>query len=88
MTLILLKYKSKLFDYSIRERTETTTDGGIEVVSAESVRLAAVLAALMEEQSTTTSNKRKGMFKTGQVHVDWLLVQARLTIDFLVLFLI
>ncbi|XP_028160989.1 N6-adenosine-methyltransferase subunit METTL3 [Ostrinia nubilalis] len=43
---------------TIRERTETTTDGGIEVVSAESVRLAAVLAALMEEQST--SHKRKG----------------------------
>ncbi|KAJ0171507.1 hypothetical protein K1T71_013057 [Dendrolimus kikuchii] len=43
---------------TIRERTESTTDALIEVVSAESVRLAAVLAALMEEQSP--SNKRKG----------------------------
>lgn len=43
---------------TIRERTENTTDAMIEVVSAESVRLAAVLAALMEEQSP--SNKRKG----------------------------
>ncbi|XP_047520301.1 N6-adenosine-methyltransferase subunit METTL3 isoform X1 [Pieris napi] len=42
----------------IKERTETTTDAGIEVVSAESVRLAAVLAALMEEQNNTC--KRKG----------------------------
>ena len=45
--------------YSITERTESTTDATIEVVSAESVRLAAVLAALMEEQSTST--KRKGI---------------------------
>ncbi|XP_045455810.1 N6-adenosine-methyltransferase subunit METTL3 [Melitaea cinxia] len=43
---------------TIKERTESTTDASIEVVSAESVRLAAVLAALMEEQSSTT--KRKG----------------------------
>ncbi|CAH0717870.1 unnamed protein product, partial [Brenthis ino] len=43
---------------TIKERTESTTDASIEVVNAESVRLAAVLAALMEEQSTTT--KRKG----------------------------
>ncbi|CAH2097727.1 unnamed protein product [Euphydryas editha] len=43
---------------TIKERTESTTDASIEVVSAESVRLAAVLAALMEEQSST--NKRKG----------------------------
>ncbi|XP_063387822.1 N6-adenosine-methyltransferase MT-A70-like protein [Cydia fagiglandana] len=41
---------------TIRERPEGSTDVGIEVVSAESVRLAAVLAALMEENS----NKRKG----------------------------
>ncbi|CAG9792669.1 unnamed protein product [Diatraea saccharalis] len=45
---------------TIQERTESTTDGGIEVVSAESVRLAAVLAALMEEQSVDCSSKRKG----------------------------
>ncbi|CAH0403013.1 unnamed protein product [Chilo suppressalis] len=43
---------------TIGEKAENTTDGCIEVVSAESVRLAAVLAALMEEQSTIT--KRKG----------------------------
>ncbi|XP_053618049.1 N6-adenosine-methyltransferase subunit METTL3 [Plodia interpunctella] len=43
---------------TITERSESTTDGDIEVVSAESVRLAAVLAALMEEQSATS--KRKG----------------------------
>ncbi|CAK1543451.1 unnamed protein product [Leptosia nina] len=43
---------------TIKERTEATTDAGIEVVSAESVRLAAVLAALMEEQSN--GGKRKG----------------------------
>ncbi|XP_026728190.1 N6-adenosine-methyltransferase catalytic subunit-like isoform X1 [Trichoplusia ni] len=43
---------------TIKERTESTTDASIEVESAESVRLAAVLAALMEEQST--GNKRKG----------------------------
>ncbi|XP_050356115.1 N6-adenosine-methyltransferase subunit METTL3 isoform X2 [Nymphalis io] len=43
---------------TIKERTESTTDASIEVESAESVRLAAVLAALMEEQSSTT--KRKG----------------------------
>ncbi|XP_045505363.1 N6-adenosine-methyltransferase MT-A70-like protein [Colias croceus] len=43
---------------TIKERTESTTDASIEVVSAESVRLAAVLAALMEEQNNT--NKRKG----------------------------
>ncbi|CAG9570716.1 unnamed protein product [Danaus chrysippus] len=43
---------------TIKERTENTTDASIEVVSAESVRLAAVLAALMEEQSSTV--KRKG----------------------------
>ncbi|XP_022119130.2 N6-adenosine-methyltransferase subunit METTL3 [Pieris rapae] len=42
----------------IKERTDTTTDADIEVVSAESVRLAAVLAALMEEQNNTC--KRKG----------------------------
>ncbi|XP_052742796.1 N6-adenosine-methyltransferase subunit METTL3 [Bicyclus anynana] len=42
----------------IKERTESTTDASIEVVSAESVRLAAVLAALMEEQSAPA--KRKG----------------------------
>ncbi|XP_059055710.1 N6-adenosine-methyltransferase catalytic subunit [Achroia grisella] len=42
----------------IKERSESTLDGDIEVVSAECVRLAAVLAALMEEQSATT--KRKG----------------------------
>ncbi|XP_049879979.1 N6-adenosine-methyltransferase subunit METTL3 isoform X2 [Pectinophora gossypiella] len=44
---------------TIRERTETTTDQSIEVVSAESVRLAAVLAALIEEQASPTL-KRKG----------------------------
>lgn len=44
--------------FSIKERTETTTDADIEVVSAESVRLAAVLTALMEEQNNTS--KRKG----------------------------
>ncbi|CAH0596967.1 unnamed protein product [Chrysodeixis includens] len=43
---------------TIKERTESTTDASIEVVSAESVRLAAVLAALMEEQNS--GNKRKG----------------------------
>ncbi|XP_061380657.1 N6-adenosine-methyltransferase catalytic subunit isoform X2 [Danaus plexippus] len=43
---------------TIKERTENTTDASIEVVNAESVRLAAVLAALMEEQSSTV--KRKG----------------------------
>ncbi|CAH2231911.1 N6-adenosine-methyltransferase subunit METTL3 [Pararge aegeria] len=42
----------------IKERTESTTDASIEVVSAESVRLGAVLAALMEEQCAPT--KRKG----------------------------
>ncbi|XP_026750524.2 N6-adenosine-methyltransferase subunit METTL3 [Galleria mellonella] len=42
----------------IKERSEGTSDGDIEVVSAECVRLAAVLAALIEEQSTTS--KRKG----------------------------
>ncbi|XP_037874102.1 N6-adenosine-methyltransferase catalytic subunit [Bombyx mori] len=45
---------------TIREKTEVTTDADVEVVSAESGRLAAVLAALMEEETTTTSNKRKG----------------------------
>lgn len=44
--------------HRIKERTESTTDASIEVVSAESVRLAAVLAALIEEQSAPT--KRKG----------------------------
>ncbi|KAL4716488.1 hypothetical protein ACJJTC_015916 [Scirpophaga incertulas] len=43
---------------TIRERTELTTDAGIEVVSAESIRLGAVLAAVLEEQAT--SAKRKG----------------------------
>lgn len=51
--------------YSIKERTENTTDATIEVVNAESVRLTAVLAALIEEQATpaatTTASKRKGM---------------------------
>ncbi|KAI8432773.1 hypothetical protein MSG28_013732 [Choristoneura fumiferana] len=42
---------------TIRERPEGAADVGIEVVSAESVRLGAVLAALIEEQSTP---KRKG----------------------------
>ncbi|KAM3961418.1 LOW QUALITY PROTEIN: methyltransferase like 3 [Aphomia sociella] len=42
----------------IKERSESTSDGDIEVVSAECVRLAAVLAALIEEQST--ASKRKG----------------------------
>lgn len=47
---------------TIKERTENTTDASIEVVSAESVRLAAVLAALMEEQTSSdkTTQKRKG----------------------------
>ncbi|XP_028032854.1 N6-adenosine-methyltransferase catalytic subunit isoform X1 [Bombyx mandarina] len=45
---------------TIREKMEVTTDADVEVVSAESGRLAAVLAALMEEETTTTSNKRKG----------------------------
>ncbi|KAH9640168.1 hypothetical protein HF086_007367 [Spodoptera exigua] len=49
---------------TIKERTESTTDASIEVVSAESVRLAAVLAALMEEQSN--GNKRKGDNKTEE----------------------
>ncbi|VVC98936.1 unnamed protein product [Leptidea sinapis] len=44
---------------NIKERTESTTDANIEVVSAESVRLAAVLAALMEEQSNGSNAKRK-----------------------------
>ncbi|XP_026332810.1 N6-adenosine-methyltransferase MT-A70-like protein [Hyposmocoma kahamanoa] len=44
---------------TIKERTEITPE--IEVVGAESVRLAAVLAALIEEQSTTKAIvKRKG----------------------------
>ncbi|XP_034826507.1 N6-adenosine-methyltransferase MT-A70-like protein [Maniola hyperantus] len=43
----------------IKERTESTTDASIEVVSAECVRLAAVLAALMEEQSAP-AKRRKG----------------------------
>ncbi|XP_041974294.1 N6-adenosine-methyltransferase catalytic subunit [Aricia agestis] len=46
---------------NIKERTESTTDASIEVVSAESVRLAAVLAAIMEEQTNTSNtSKRKG----------------------------
>uniref|UniRef100_A0A2A4KAR4 mRNA m(6)A methyltransferase n=1 Tax=Heliothis virescens TaxID=7102 RepID=A0A2A4KAR4_HELVI len=49
---------------TITERTESTTDASIEVVSAESVRLAAVLAALMEEQ--TTGTKRKGDSKSEE----------------------
>lgn len=49
---------------TIKERTESTTDASIEVVSAESVRLAALLAALMEEQSN--GNKRKGDNKTEE----------------------
>lgn len=49
---------------TIKERTESTTDASIEVVSAESVRLAAVLAALMEEQ--TSGSKRKGDSKTEE----------------------
>lgn len=55
----LKTYSNKSYcDFRIKERTETTTDAGIEVVSAESVRLGAVLAALMEEQNN--SMKRKG----------------------------
>ncbi|XP_047035382.1 N6-adenosine-methyltransferase catalytic subunit [Helicoverpa armigera] len=49
---------------TIKERTESTTDASIEVVSAESVRLAAVLAALMEEQ--TSGTKRKGDSKSEE----------------------
>lgn len=49
-----------IYIFSIKERTESTTDASIEVVSAESVRLAAVLAALMEEQSS--GSKRKGLY--------------------------
>ncbi|XP_072948211.1 N(6)-adenosine-methyltransferase MT-A70-like protein [Epargyreus clarus] len=49
---------------TIKEPTEATTDAGIEVVSAESVRLAAVLAALIEEQNQTT--KRKGNTTTDE----------------------
>ncbi|KAJ8710797.1 hypothetical protein PYW08_009312 [Mythimna loreyi] len=49
---------------TIKERTESTTDASIEVVSAESVRLGAVLAALMEEQSS--GSKRKGDSKTEE----------------------
>ncbi|CAB3229720.1 unnamed protein product [Arctia plantaginis] len=47
---------------TIKERTESTTDASLEVVSAESVRLGAVLAALMEEQAAgeKTPHKRKG----------------------------
>ncbi|XP_075985463.1 methyltransferase like 3 [Anticarsia gemmatalis] len=47
---------------TIKERTESTTDASIEVVNAESVRLGAVLAALMEEQASgdKTTQKRKG----------------------------
>ncbi|KAG6461710.1 hypothetical protein O3G_MSEX012804 [Manduca sexta] len=55
----LNKFHSIYFN-RIRERTESTTDANVEVVSAESVRLAAVLAALMEEQSSNNNNKRKG----------------------------
>ncbi|XP_068625353.1 N6-adenosine-methyltransferase MT-A70-like protein [Battus philenor] len=43
---------------TIKERLEGSTDTEIEVVGAESVRLGAVLAALIEEQSM--SSKRKG----------------------------
>ncbi|CAG5055039.1 unnamed protein product [Parnassius apollo] len=49
---------------TIKERLEGSTDTEIEVVGAESVRLGAVLAALIEEQSTST--KRKGDSTTDE----------------------
>ncbi|CAK1591174.1 unnamed protein product [Parnassius mnemosyne] len=49
---------------TIKERLEGSTDTEIEVVGAESVRLGAVLAALIEEQSTST--KRKGDSATDE----------------------
>lgn len=54
---------------TIREKTEVTTDADVEVVSAESGRLAAVLAALMEEETTATSNKRKGESPTEETSI-------------------